>query len=186
MGAACSPAGPAVMQLASMFVRAAGCHTILDLGCGIGYSTFWLANANAEAEVTGIDADDGHVKLARAACTRLALNCRISFIVGEVADVLQSIDGPVDAVHDDAWFACRPPHLDTMLSLLRPGGLLTMPNWLLLIDALTGRARNDWQHFAGPSWAADVVTYAEELSARSDLTMCWTVRPPLGIGVKRT
>ena len=59
-----------------------------------------------------------------------------------------------------------------------------MPNWFLLIDALTGRARNDWQHFAGPSWAADVVTYAEELSARSDLTMCWTVRPPLGIGVK--
>ena len=78
------PAGPAVMQLASMFVRAAGCHTILDLGCGIGYSTFWLANANAEVKVTGIDADDGHVKLARAACTRLALNGGVSFIVGEL------------------------------------------------------------------------------------------------------
>ena len=155
-------------------------------GCGIGYSTFWLAKANADVSVTGIDSDDEHVQHARSACSRLALDHRISFIVGDVAEVLQAIDGPVDAIHDDAWFASRPPHFDTMLGLLRPGGLVTMPNWFLLVDALTGHARNDWEQFAGPTWAADVVAYAKELSARPDLTVCWTTRPPLGIAVKRT
>ena len=173
------------MQLASMFVRAANPRTVLDLGCGIGYSTFWLADASAPgATVIGIDADPDHVDLARSASTRLGFDGRVDFVVGQVADVLTSIDGPVDAVHDDAWFAAAPTHFEAMLDLLRPGGLLTMPNWFLLIDALSGQPRNDWERFAGPMWADDALAYAERLSARSDLAVSWVIRPPLGIAVK--
>jgi predicted O-methyltransferase YrrM len=117
------------MQLASMFVRAVSARTILDLGCGIGYSTFSLAKAAVPgAALTAIDSDPGHIELAQAACSRLGLEDRVSFVVGHVAEVLRTIEGPVDAVHDDAWFASGPPHLQAMLGLLRPGGLLTMPN----------------------------------------------------------
>jgi predicted O-methyltransferase YrrM len=172
------------MQLASMFVRAAGARTILDLGCGIGYSTFWLAAAGDGATVTGIDGNPDHIDLARKACSRHGLDDRVSFVVGEVADVLDSLDGPVDAIHDDAWFASAPPHLDATLGLLRPGGLVTMPNWFLLVDALTGTPRNDWERFAGPRWADDVVDYATQLAARPDLTVSWTARPPLGVAIK--
>ena len=57
------------MQLASMFVRAANPRTVVDLGCGIGYSTFWLADASAPgSRVIGIDFDPAHVALARSAC----------------------------------------------------------------------------------------------------------------------
>jgi predicted O-methyltransferase YrrM len=179
------PAGPAVMQLASMFVRAATARTILDLGCGIGYSTFWLAEAAASgATVTGIDSDLGHIEIARSACSQFGLDDRVSFIVGEVSEVLPNIDGRVDAIHDDAWFAAAPPHLDTMIGVLRPGGLLTMPNWFLLVDALSGSPRNAWEKFAGPTWAADVIEYAEELAARPDLAVSWTICPPLGVAVK--
>lgn len=38
-------AGPSVMQLASAFVKTANAMNVLDLGCGIGYSTLWLADA---------------------------------------------------------------------------------------------------------------------------------------------
>jgi hypothetical protein len=31
--------------------------------------------------------------------------------VGDVAEVLRTFDGPVDAVHDDAWFGAAPPTL---------------------------------------------------------------------------
>jgi predicted O-methyltransferase YrrM len=178
------PAGPAVMQLASMFVRAAGARTVLDLGCGFGYSTFWLATAGDSTIVTGIESDPGHVEHARAACARLGLDDRVGFVVGEVAEVLHTIDGPVDAIHDDAWFASAPAHLDAMVGLLRPGGLLTMPNWFLLVDALTGTPRNDWEKFAGPAWANEVVDYAKRLADRPDLAVSWTIRPPLGVGVK--
>jgi predicted O-methyltransferase YrrM len=180
------PAGAAVMQLASMFVRAAGARTILDLGCGIGYSTLWLAKAaGAGATVTGIDSDAGHVELAQAACSRLGLERQVSFVAGDVSEVLRTINAPVDAIHDDAWFATRPAHLETMLDLLRPGGLLTMPNWFLLIDALGGEPRNDWESWAGPGWAEDVLQYADELAHRPDLFVSWTIRPPLGVAVKR-
>lgn len=180
------PAGPAVMQLAAMFVRASGARRVLDLGCGIGYSTFWLAAAaGAGAQVTAIDSDATHVTLACAIRSRLDMDPHVDFVVGDVADVLDDIDGHVDAIHDDAWFAAAPPHLDTMISLLRPGGVLTMPNWFLLTDALTGEQRNEWERFAGPNWADDVVTYAEELAGRRDLAMSWTTRPPLGVAVKQ-
>ena len=173
------------MQLASMFVRAANPRTVLDLGCGIGYSTFWLADASAPgATVIGIDADPDHVDLARSASTRLGFDGRVDFIVGRVTDVLTGIDGPIDAVHDDAWFAAAPTHLEAMLELLRAGGLLTMPNWFLLIDALGGQQRNDWERFAGPTWAADALAYAELLSARNDLAVSWVIQPPLGIAVR--
>jgi predicted O-methyltransferase YrrM/nitroimidazol reductase NimA-like FMN-containing flavoprotein (pyridoxamine 5'-phosphate oxidase superfamily) len=165
--------------------RAAGARTILDLGCGIGYSTFWLAEAGGPGCTTiGVDSDPAHIELARSACTQLGFDDRVEFVLGEVTDVLDATTGPVDAIHDDAWFAAAPSHLDTMVTLLAPGGLLTMPNWFLLIDALTGQPRNDWERFAGPSWADDAVAYAELLSARDDLAVSWIIRPPLGVAVK--
>jgi predicted O-methyltransferase YrrM len=179
------PAGPAVMQLASMFVRAARPRTVLDLGCGIGYSSFWLADSvGPDATVIGIDSDPGHIDVARGLCTDFGFDEHVEFVVGNVADVLTNMAGPVEAIHDDAWFATPPAHLEVMLGLLAPGGLLTMPNWFLLIDALTGQPRNDWEQFAGPTWADDSVAYAELLAARRDLTVSWVIRPPLGVAVK--
>lgn len=115
--------------------------------------------------MTGIDSDSTHVDLALSLRARHGLE-RVDFIVGDVADVLADTGGSVDAIHDDAWFAATPSHLETMLALLRPGGLLTMPNWFLLVDALSGRPRNDWEQFAGPAWADDCRAYAEQLAAR--------------------
>jgi predicted O-methyltransferase YrrM len=179
------PAGAAVMQLAAAFVRAANARSILDLGCGIGYSTFWLATAaGPDAHVTAIDDDATHLDLARRHAERLGLGRRIDFVLGDVAEVLATFDGSVDAVHDDAWFATPPPHLDRMLEILRPGGLVTMPNWFLLVDALTGVPRNDWRQWAGETWAADSIAYAEHLAARAGITVTWTTTPPLAAVIK--
>lgn len=75
------PAGPAVMQLASMFVRATGARKILDLGCGIGYSTAWLADAaGTGSTVIAIDSDPGHVEVARSVCARLGFQAEVTFV----------------------------------------------------------------------------------------------------------
>jgi hypothetical protein len=68
--------------------------------------------------------------------------------------------------------------------LLRPGGVLTMANWFLLVDAMTGQPRNDWSAFAGDGWAQDSLEYAQLLAARRDLRVNWIITPPLGIAVK--
>jgi predicted O-methyltransferase YrrM len=93
--------------------------------------------------VVGIDDDPSHTAEATSIAEQNGLAERVSYLTGRVVDVLPSTPGPVDMIHDDAWFAKAPDHLDVALGLLRPGGLLTMVNWFLLVDALTGEPRND-------------------------------------------
>jgi predicted O-methyltransferase YrrM len=102
------------MQLASMFVRAANARTILDLGCGIGYSTCWLAQAAAPGlTLIAIDSDPGHLELAQSACSRLGLEDRISFVVGDVAEVL----GPST---DPSTLSTTMPGSQLYLRILKP------------------------------------------------------------------
>ena len=116
---------------------------------------------------------------------RLGYGQRVSYLAGYAADVLPELEGPFDMIHDDAWFAKTPDHLDAMIGLLRPGGLLTMVNWFLLVDALSGRPRNDWATFAGPTWAEDTKQYAELLAGHGDLDVIWVTRPPIAFATKR-
>ncbi len=180
------PAGPRVMSLAAQLVRASGATRILDLGSGLGYSTLWLADAAGEgARVLGIDRDAEHVAEAVRRATLRGLDGRASFVAGEVAELLNELSAPVDLVHDDAWFAERPAHLERVLALLRPGGVLTMPNWFLLEEALIGRPRRDWSEFAGPGWSSAVREFAEAIAADRRLRSVWVSSPPLLVAVKR-
>ncbi len=179
-------AGGPQMQFVSMIARVANAKTILDLGCGLGYSTLWLARgAGSGAEIIGIDDDPAHTKEAQIIAAQSGYGESVTFLTGRVADVLPTLVDPVDMIHDDAWFAETPAHLDVMLGLLRPGGVLTMANWFLLVDALTGEARNDWALFAGPDWASNTIAYAERLASRPDFEVTWLTNPPIGIATKR-
>ncbi len=186
-GDACGlyPAGPLVMRLAATLARAAGAKTILDLGTGFGYSALWLASVAAPgAKVIGIDRFPEHVQAATRMAEDHRLADRCSFVAGDVGAVLSSFEAPVDFIHDDAWFAAEPPHLEAAVALLRVGGTLTMPNWFLLEDAVTGSPRRDWSAFAGSDWARDVRAFAHRLGNDERLLVKLSVTPPLGIAVR--
>ncbi len=173
-------AGGPQMQLVAALARAAGVKRALDLGSGWGYSTLWIASAVAEGgSVVGIDDDSSHTARATEIAAGRRGGARVDYLTGTVREVLPSLDGPFDMIHDDAWFAKTPVHLEAMLALLRPGGLLTMANWFLLVDAITGEPRNDWEFFAGPMWAKDTFEYAHLLAARPDLHVTWVTTPPI-------
>lgn len=178
-------AGPSVMRLAATFARAGGARRVLDLGTGFGYSALWLADAiGPTGHVTAIDRHDEHIGEARRFAAQFGLDDRTTFVVAEVDDALRDLDQPFDLVHDDAWFAQEPSYLDAMLGALRPGGMVTMPNWFLLEDAVTGEPRNEWAAFAGPEWAAATRRYAARLLADDALHVTFVVSPPLGVVVK--
>jgi predicted O-methyltransferase YrrM len=180
------PAGPLVMSLAATFARACGARRVLDLGAGIGYSTLWLADAAEHAEVTGVDRFEEHVRLARGFARHAGVSDRVHFVQGEVAEVILSLEPSFDLIHDDAWFALEPPYLENMLRLLRPGGVLTMPNWFLLEDAIIELPRQDWTRHAGAKWAAETLKYAERLAHHPKIDVTWVVSPPLGVAIKRS
>lgn len=180
-------AGPQVMHLVAAIARASGARRALDLGSGLGYSTLWIASALAPGgQITGIDGESGHIDLARSlAAAHAPAGVAVEYVAAQVADVLRGLAGPYDLIHDDAWFGRPPAHLEDAVRLLRPGGVLTMANWFLLVDAITGEPRNDWARWAGPTWPQDTMEYAHALVARGDLDLQWVTDPPMGFAVKR-
>jgi predicted O-methyltransferase YrrM len=180
------PAGPRVMSVAAQLVRATRPMRVLDLGSGLGYSTLWLAAAAPpKAIVTGIDGDEEHCNRAREFARAHGLAGKTRFMTGEVSSALEVIDGPFDFVHDDAWFASKPPHYERVLALLRRHGVLTQPNWFLLEDALTLQPRRDWAEFAGSGWQDSVAQFAAEVAQDSRLDPVWITRPPMLVAVRR-
>lgn len=180
------PAGPRVMSVATQLVRATRPTRVLDLGSGLGYSTLWLAAAAPpEAMILGIDADEEHCNRAREFARAHGLEGKTRFVTGEVSTALEAIEGPFDFVHDDAWFALKPPHYERVLTLLTRHGVLTMPNWFLLEDALTLQPRRDWAEFAGSGWNESVVQFAAEIAQDSRLDPVWITQPPILVAVRR-
>jgi hypothetical protein len=62
---------------------------VLDLGCGLGASSIALARAYPRARVLGVDLDQASVTEARTAAAEVGMADRVSFLVGDAAQVTQ-------------------------------------------------------------------------------------------------
>jgi SAM-dependent methyltransferase len=60
---------------------------VLDLGCGLGASSIALARAYPRARVLGVDLDEESVTEARAAAAEAGVADRVTFLVGDAAQV---------------------------------------------------------------------------------------------------
>jgi predicted O-methyltransferase YrrM len=180
------PAGPHVMRLVATLVRSTSAKHILDIGTGFGYSALWLATAAGPgARIEAIDQFADHVAAAQRFAELAGVAERVRFHVGDAGELLGQLVGPYDLVHDDAWFAAEPTYFDRVVELLKPGGVLTMPNWFLLTDAMAGKRHRRWARFAGSDWEAATQAYARRLANDRRIHVTWTVSPPLGIAVKQ-
>jgi predicted O-methyltransferase YrrM len=179
------PSDPIKMRLIATLVRALGAKRILEIGCGLGYSALWLADAaGPDGHVDTIDRFPEHVALSRRYAAEAGHSHRLQVIGGEGTDVLATLSGPYDLVHDDGWFAAEPPYLERMIDLTRPGSLIALSNWFLLEDAVTAKPQMDWSAFAGPDWADHVQAYARRLAAHPQLSLSFVLRPWLALAVK--
>jgi predicted O-methyltransferase YrrM len=179
------PSDPIKMRLLSTLIRASGAKRILEIGCGLGYSALWLAEAaGQDGRIDTIDRFPEHVALSRRYAAEASFSDRLQVIEGEGTDILSTLSGPYDLVHDDGWFAQEPPYLERMIDLTRPGGLIALSNWFLLAEAFAGTPQMDWSDFAGPDWADHVQAYARRLAAHPQLSLSFVLRPWLGLAVK--
>ena len=175
------------MRLVSALVAASNARRILEIGCGLGYSALWLAEAaGLEGRVDTIDRFPEHLRLAEQYLGAADFSERVHLLEGEADAVLPRLRGPYDIIYDDGWFVEEPAYLETMLDLLRTGGLLAMANWFPLEDAVLGRRGNDidWAVFSGPDWADRIQAYARRLASHPKLSLAYALRPWLGLAVK--
>jgi predicted O-methyltransferase YrrM len=180
------PSDPLKMRVLSNIVRAMQAKRILEVGCGLGYSALWLADAAGEdASVETIDRFPEHAVLAEGFAKEAGLANRISVLVGDSDGVLSALSGPYDFVHDDGWFAVKPPHFKRVLELLRAGGVLAMSNWFLLVQSMAEEPNMDWSEFAGPNWKGNVQAFARDLASERGLEAAWIMNPGVALAVKR-
>jgi len=145
------PSDALKMRALTTIVRGASARRLLEIGGGLGYSALWFAAAlGDDGRVDTIDRFPEHTAQITAYAGQFGLSGRVTAVTGEGEDVLQSLTGPYDIIHDDGWFASQPAYYDRLAQLLRPGGLLLMSNWFLLEHAVTGGGDTDWSQFAGP------------------------------------
>jgi SAM-dependent methyltransferase len=77
---------PAVPEI-DRRLRAAPPARVLDIGCGLGTSSIALARAYPRAQVQGIDLDQASVTESRAAAAQAGVADRVTFLVGDAAQV---------------------------------------------------------------------------------------------------
>jgi predicted O-methyltransferase YrrM len=102
---------------------------VLEIGALGGYSGVWLARAlPAGGELTTIEKDPKHARIAREAYDMARLHGRVRLIEGAALDVLPTLHAGFDAVFIDADKEPLPQYFDWGMKLLRRGGLLLCDN----------------------------------------------------------
>jgi cyclopropane fatty-acyl-phospholipid synthase-like methyltransferase len=141
---------------------------VLDAGCGVGGSSFWLAKER-DAEVVGITLAAGQVRKARSYAARRRLTDRVHF---EVADFT---DTPFpDASFDVVWAVeslCHAPRKAAFYQeaarLLRPGGRVVVADFVRAgrpLDATGERLLHEWL----TGWAVPDIDTPDEHIAHLD------------------
>ena len=121
--------------LLRILVRATGACRILEIGTFTGFSALCMALGTLEGEgddalVTTVDVNAETTELAKTFWSRSAAGDRIQPIIGDALQVAGSLEGPFDLVLVDADKERLGDYWETVLPLVRTGGLILVDNTL--------------------------------------------------------
>lgn len=123
--------GSLVGQLLRSLVTLKGAQRILECGGGYGYSALWMAPAlSTEGHIISIDYSEENSARGRTFLTNAGFEERVTFLSGDVMQLVPELDGDFDLILNDVDKHFYPELLPLMLKKLRPGGLLVSDNVL--------------------------------------------------------
>jgi len=116
-------------KLLHVLLLAIQAKQVLEIGSLGGYSGVWLARALPPGgELTTIEKDPKHAKIAREAFDMARLHGRVRLIEGSALDILPTLHPGFDVVFLDADKEPLPKYFEWGMKLLRRGGLLLCDN----------------------------------------------------------
>ena len=161
--------------LLEVLAAATGAARAVEVGTAIGVSTLHLARGGAH--VTSFEVDPERHAAARDYLARDGLADRVDLRLQDATEGLAELEaGGFDLGFIDGPKSGYSTHLDQIVGLLRPGGLLLADNVLMGGGAAAGEASNQW---SAESVAA-IRDFNEGLKARADLRVTFL---PVGDGV---
>ena len=161
--------------LLEVLAAATGAARAVEVGTAIGVSTLHLARGGAH--VTSFEVDPERHAAARDYLARDGLTDRVDLRLQDAGEGLAELEaGGYDLGFIDGPKSGYGTHLDQVVGLLRPGGLLLADNVLMGGGAATGEGSNQW---SAESVAA-IREFNEGLKAHAELRVTFL---PVGDGV---
>jgi predicted O-methyltransferase YrrM len=111
--------------------KAAQAQRILELGCGIGFTSACMALALPKVKIDTIDADSKHVELARQNLIRLKQDHNVLVHEGYFDDVISGLSRGYDLIFFDGYSPSL-TLLKKLILMLSDNGLLVCANLTLL------------------------------------------------------
>lgn len=123
--------GPEVGALLRFLVQEMKPRRVLELGTFTGYATLWMAAALPEGgRIDTIEINDEMEDLIREAFRRAGVADRVRLVIGDALDVLPMVDETYDLVYIDANKRDYVAYYQSVIDLVRPGGLIVADNVL--------------------------------------------------------
>jgi predicted O-methyltransferase YrrM len=117
-------------RLLRALVESTGAKTVVELGLSIGYSATWmcLGLRKTGGHLTTYEIDPERAKKARANFKRAGVEDLVTIVEGNAHETLKNFKGTIDIVFLDADKEGYLDYLNTLLPLVRPGGLIVAHN----------------------------------------------------------
>lgn len=144
---------------------------VLDVGCGFGGTVASLDERFSRMSLTGLNIDERQIGVARKRVVHRPEN-RVEFIVGDACDMTfqaASFDR-VLAVECIFHFPSRAAFFEHVTRVLRPGGNLTITDFLQPDGTPPAQFDDDQDFLWGPHTAIDIQDY-RELAERFGMTL---------------
>ena len=122
---------PETGRLLRGLVTALEATAVLEIGTAIGYSAMWMAQALTRgSRLISLELDQARAATARLNIERAGLSEIVSVIAGDASRFVHKVAGPFDLIFQDGDKQLYGPLLETLIGLLRPGGILVTDNVL--------------------------------------------------------
>src|SRR5262249_15906373 len=123
---------PQTGALLQTLARAVGARRIVEVGTAIGVSTLHLARALPQgAHLISCEIDPERHAAAQSYLARARLAARVELRLEDANEGLTRLTGPFDLAFLDGVKIEYAEHLDQIVPLLRPGGLVAVDNVLM-------------------------------------------------------
>ena len=161
-------------RLLEILTVASGARRAVEVGTAIGVSTLHLARGGAH--VTSFEVDELRHEAARGYLARAGFAETTDLRLQDATEGLAELEGPFDLAFIDGPKQGYGNHIEQVIELLRPGGLLLVDNVLTSGTIVTGVP-------AGP-WTAEHIEWMREVNRRltSDPRLLSLITP-VGDGV---
>lgn len=122
---------PEQARFLGMIVKISGARRILEVGTFTGYSALSMARElPADGELIACDVSEEWTNVGRRHWERAGVADRITLHIGPALETLARLEGPFDLAFIDADKPNYVAYFDTILPMVRPGGLILLDNTL--------------------------------------------------------